>query len=116
LEDDPSQNELYLHIARAHLYNAMGDPEKEDASLDGLKENIKLYLEKEENKAQSIEAWCYGWLWRAEDKQGNAEKSEEYRNKAKAIMPEYPRSTAIPKVDGPPNVIAYNFSSYFSPF
>lgn len=111
---DPSRTILYLHVARAHLYNAMrGGPQEE---ITKLNEQILLYLESTEEKPVTIEAWCYGWLGTGAQKTGDKEKADEYLGKAKELMPNYSRATALPAIDGPPNVIAYHFSSYFSPF
>lgn len=116
IDKDPSQNLLHLHIARAHLYNAMRGNENSDNELLEFKKNINLYLELEEKKPVNIEAWCYGWLGRIEEKQGNKEQAGKYFTRAKELMPDFPKYTAIPKVDEPPNLITYTFSSYFSPF
>jgi tetratricopeptide (TPR) repeat protein len=116
IAEDPSQKELYLQIARAHLYNAMrGGPEGE-TEIPLIKENIHKYLDMDGEKTTCVEAWCYGWLGMIEERGGNEDQAEIYFNKAKEIMPDFPRYTALPEEDRPPNLVAYQYSSYFSPF
>ena len=116
IKEDPSQNRLYLDIARAHLYNAMRGGDNKDDELDQFKKNINIYLNSKESNPVILEAWCYGWLGLIEQRQGNQELANNYIAKAEGLMPNYPRFTAIPKVDVPPDVMAYEFSSYFTPF
>ena len=83
---------------------------------DEFKKNIDIYLNSDGSKPVIVKAWCYGWLGMIEERQGNTELANKYKAKAEGLMPNYPRYTALPKIDVPPNVLAYEFSSYFSPF
>lgn len=116
IKKDPSQIVLYLDIARAHLYNTMRGGDKTERELDQIKDNINIYLNTAIEKPKLIEAWCYGWLGLVEDKQGNQKLAKTYIAKAQSIIPDYPRFTAIPSIDKPPNSLAYNYRTYFSPF
>ena len=116
INKDPEQSVLYLDVARAHLYTAMRSGDSQDKSLNQFKETILMYLDLEVKKPKLIEAWCYGWLGMIETRQGNKELGNRYLEKAKNIMPNYPKYTAIPKVDGPPHIVAYKYRSYFTPF
>jgi len=116
MKQDPSQNMLHLDVARAHLYSAMRGGDGADSSLNEFKKNIDIYLNSDGNKPVIVQAWCYGWLGLIEERQGNTELANGFKAKAERIMPSYPRYTALPKIDLPPNVLAYEFSSYFSPF
>ena len=116
IKRDPEQIILHLDIARAHLYKAMRGGDKNDKELKKFKENIHLYLNAEVKKPKLIEAWCYGWLGVAEGRLGKNKQADEFIAKAEKLIPNYPRFTAIPVVDQPPNIIAYQYKSYFSPF
>lgn len=116
IKSDPSKIVLKLEVARAYLYKAMRGIDNQSKMLEGFKTNINYYLESNEDKPKLIEAWCYGWLGTIEGRQGNKTLSETYHNKAKALIPNYPRFTAIPKIDNPPDINTYIYSSYFSPF
>lgn len=116
ISKDPSKKIVYLDIARAHLYNAMRGLGNKDTELSQFKKYIKLYLDQEKNKPAVVEAWCYGWLGRIEENQKNNEQAEKYYSIAKEIIPDFPKYTAIPTVDEAPNVIAYTYKSYFTPF
>ena len=87
-----------------------------DEELNKFKENINLYINAGITKPKAIEAWCYGWLGMIEKRQGNNKLADKYIDQAKRLMPNYPRFTAIPTIDQPPNVVAYQYKSYFSPF
>jgi tetratricopeptide (TPR) repeat protein len=116
IENDPEQVVLYLDMARAHLYTAMrsGDPQSD--ALTQFKKNIKIYLNTAIDKPKLIEAWCYGWLGMVESRAGNDKLADTYIAKAEKLIPNYPRFTAIPKIDLPPNTTAYFYKSYFTPF
>jgi hypothetical protein len=116
MAEDPTQKQLYLHIARAHLYRAMRGGPDSDQEIARIKENINNYLELEDYKPAAVEAWCYGWLSTIAQRTGNQEEGQKYMQMAQELMPNYSRATALPQVDDPPNVIAYHYSSYFSPF
>ena len=116
IKRDPEQVILYLDVARAHLYGAMRGGDKHDEELNKFKENIHLYLNTVVKKTKLIEAWCYGWLGMVEGRLGNNNLGDEYIAKAEKLIPNYPRFTAIPTIDQPPNVVAYQYKSYFSPF
>ncbi|GAA4270650.1 tetratricopeptide repeat protein [Hyunsoonleella aestuarii] len=113
---DPQQVILYLDVARAHLYGAMRGGDKQDKELNKFKENVLLYLNTAVKKPQLIEAWCYGWLGMVEGRLGNNKLGDEYIDKAEKLIPNYPRFTAIPAIDLAPNVVAYQYKSYFSAF
>ena len=113
---DSQQTILILDIARAHLYNAMRGGEQQDDALKQFKVNIQLYLDAEIKKPKLIEAWCYGWLGMVENRHGDKELGNKYLAKAEKLIPNYPRYTAIPTIDQPPNVVTYQYKSYFSPF
>ena len=116
IKSDPAQVVLHLDVARSHLYGAMRGGDNSDDELNEFKENIHCYLNTEVEKPKLIEAWSYGWLGMVEERQGNKKLAKEYISKAEELIPNYPRFTAIPKIDLPPNVIAYQYKSYFSPF
>lgn len=116
IKRDPEQVILYLDVARAHLYEAMKGGDKHDEALNKFKENVYLYLNAVVKKPKLIEAWCYGWLGMVESRLGNNKLADEYIAKAEKLIPNYPRFTAIPTIDQPPNVVAYQYKSYFSPF
>lgn len=116
IKKDSSQNILHLDIARAHLYNAMRGGDNMDGELIEFKKNINLFLNSKERKPMILEAWCYGWLGLIEQRQGNEELANKYIAKAEGLLPNYPKYSAIPTIDKPPNVLAYEFRSYFSPF
>lgn len=116
IKRDPEQVILHLDVARAHLYKAMRGGDKRDKELNKFKENVYLYLNTVFEKPKLIEAWCYGWLGMVESKLGNNKLADEYIAKAEKLIPNYPRFTAIPTIDQPPNVVAYQYKSYFSPF
>ncbi|MBT8275177.1 MAG: tetratricopeptide repeat protein [Bacteroidia bacterium] len=116
MKSDPNQTILHLDVARAHLYTAMRGGDKSDEALQKFKENIQLYIDAEIKKPKLIEAWCYGWLGMVESRQGNKELADMYAAKAEKLIPNYPRFTAIPSIDAPPNVKTYKYKSYFSPF
>ncbi|SEP88567.1 Tetratricopeptide repeat-containing protein [Hyunsoonleella jejuensis] len=116
IKRDPDQVVLYLDVARAHLYGAMRGGDKHDEDLNKFKENIHLYLNAKVKKPKLIEAWCYGWLGMIEGRLGNNKLRDKYIAKAEKLIPNYPRFTAIPTIDQPPNVVAYQYKSYFSPF
>ncbi|TLX76139.1 hypothetical protein E9993_07970 [Labilibacter sediminis] len=113
---DKSGYELYLHVARAHLYGAMQNDGSNNEQLESIKTNINIYLKNENIKPARIEAWCYGWLGVVEGKQGNQQQSEFYLKKAEGIFPNYPKFTALPVIDGPPNETKYKYTSFFRPF
>ena len=92
-----------------------GGPEGE-TEIPLIKENIHKYLDMDGEKTACVEAWCYGWLGMIEERGGNEDQAEIYFNKANEIMPDFPRYTALPEEDRPPNLVAYQYSSYFSPF
>ena len=116
IKRDPEQVILHLDVARAHLYKAMRGGDKHDEELNKFKENVHLYLNTVVKKPKLIEAWCYGWLGMVEGRLGNNKLADEYIAKAEKLIPNYPRFTAIPTIDQPPNVVAYQYKSYFSPF
>lgn len=116
IKRDPEQVILHLDVARAHLYKAMRGGDKHDEELNKFKENVHLYLNTPVKKPKLIEAWCYGWLGMVEGRLGNNKLADEYIAKAEKLIPNYPRFTAIPTIDQPPNVVAYQYKSYFSPF
>ncbi|WP_242118476.1 tetratricopeptide repeat protein [Aestuariivivens sediminicola] len=116
IKNDPEQTILLLDVARAHLYTAMRGGDNVDEALNKFKKHINLYLETALNKPRLIEAWCYGWLGMVEAKQGNGTAADKYVAKAEKLIPDYPRFTAIPTIDQPPNKMFYRYKSYFSPF
>lgn len=116
IKSDSAQAILYLDVARAYLYTAMRGGDGLDESLKAFKENIHRYLDTAVKKPKLIEAWCYGWLGMVESKQGNTKQADEYSAKAKKLITNYPRYTALPTIDQPPNSITYQYRSYFSPF
>lgn len=119
LNKDPDRNDLYLQLARGHLYKAMrAKPDARQKEVDLIKKYIGIYLEKENNKAKNVEAWCYGWLSSLERRSGNEELAQTYLGKAKNLDPNFSRATALPsdKFDFPPNEISYHYKSYFTPF
>ena len=116
MKRDPKQTILYLDVARAYLYAAMRGGDQQDESLKKFKENIHLYLDTTVEKPKLLEAWCYGWLGMIEGRQGNKELADNYAAKAEKLIPDYPKYTAIPIVDEPPNVMVYHYRSYFTPF
>lgn len=116
IENNPEQVILNLDVARAHLYTAMRGGDKQAEELNKFKENINLYLNAMVKKPKLIEAWCYGWLGMIENRQGNKKIAEKYIAKAEKLIPNYPRFTAIPTIDEPPNSMNYHYRSYFSPF
>ncbi len=116
IESDPEQAVLHLDVARSHLYGAMRGGDNSDNELNEFKVNIQCYLDTEVKKPKLIEAWSYGWLGMVEERQGNKKMAKKYIAKAEELIPNYPRFSAIPTIDLPPNVIAYKYKSYFSPF
>ncbi|UAM96870.1 hypothetical protein K8354_11080 [Polaribacter litorisediminis] len=116
IQRDAEQVILHLDVARSHLYEAMRGGENRDEELTKFKENIHLYLNTEMEKPRLIEAWCYGWLGMVEARQGNHKLADEYNAKAEKLIPNYPKFTAIPTVDQPPNEVTYQYKTYFSPF
>ncbi len=116
IKQNPQYMTLYLDIARAHLYDAMRAGDQADKDLKLFKKNINMYLDNAIKKPNLLQAWCYGWLGMIEQRQGNKDEADKYLSKAEELMPNFPRFTAVPTVDGPPNVIAYKYKSYFTPF
>ena len=116
IKRDPEQIILHLDVARAHLYGAMRGGDKNDEELIKFKENVNLYLNTALKKPKLIEAWCYGWLGMVEGRLGKNKLRDKYIAKAEKLIPNYPRYTAIPTIDQPPNMNAYQYKSYFSPF
>jgi len=116
---DNNKKTLNLQIARAHLYKAMrADDESRKKEIVEIQKYINLYLNDEEAKAKSIEAWCYGWLGMLEMREGDPEKGKILLEKAKQIYPEFSRATALPSTDKdlPPGSEKYVYKSYFMPF
>ncbi|PXY02577.1 hypothetical protein DF185_00340 [Marinifilum breve] len=116
ITNNPDECILYLDLARAHLYRAMRGASAPEVEIPEIKKYINKYLDMEQNKPLNIEAWCYGWLGTLSGKIGEKEEAEMYFAKAKETLPNYSRASAIPKKENPPNIVAYQFSSYFSPF
>lgn len=119
LKNNTSRNDLYLQLARGHLYKAMqGDDETRGKEMDQIKKYISMYLDHETDKIKGLEAWCYGWLSIVERKSGNEEQAAIFLEKATKIDPNFSRATALPpiKEDAPPTVISYEYKSYFRPF
>ena len=119
LNADPERNDLYLQLARGHLYKAMqADQETAKKEMGLIKKYINIYLEKEDNKVNHLEAWCYGWLSMVERRSGNNEMAQTYLDKANKLDPNFSRATALPELtaDSPPNEITYKYRSYFTPF
>lgn len=116
IEKNQGKKILYLEIARAHLYKAMRGGPDENSELEEIQNYIHKYLTEEESKPVNIEAWCYAWLSRIEQRLGNDALAKEYIEKASELTDNIPMYTALPEVDDPPNVIKYNYKSYFRPF
>ena len=113
---DASQNQLHLDLARAHLYNAMRRDEQTNSELIKLKKSINRYLDTKVNQPVIIKAWCYGWLGKADEILGNKKQARKHFTKAEKLIPDFPKYTAIPVVDHPPNSKTYTYKSYFTPF
>ncbi|MBO3116815.1 hypothetical protein J4050_08655 [Winogradskyella sp. DF17] len=113
---DSSQIILKLDVARAYLYSAMRGGDEQNRAIQGFKKYINVYLESNVSKPKLIQAWSYGWLGMIEGRQGNNILAEEYYNKAESLIPNYPKYTAIPKIENQPNILTYKYSSYFSAF
>ena len=94
------------------------DQETAKKEMGLIKKYINIYLEKEDNKVNHLEAWCYGWLSMVERRSGNNELAQTYLDKANKLDPNFSRATALPELtaDSPPNEITYKYRSYFSPF
>ena len=119
LEDNPARNDLYLQLARGHLYKAMRSSEEtRGTEIEQIKKYIGMYLDNETAKIKGLEAWCYGWLSMLERQSGNEEQAAILLEKATKIDPHFSRATALPSIneDAPPDVISYEYKSYFRPF
>ena len=112
----PGNEELYLDLARAHIFRVMQGGESTDQNLENARRYMRQYLDGEFDKPVCTEAWCYGLLSRVEMFMEDKEASEKSLQKANDLCPTFSRAMAVPSSDPDPTDPGYTYSSFFRPF
>jgi tetratricopeptide (TPR) repeat protein len=115
INKNPEQQHLLLQVARAYMYKVMSGSENPE-DLNKLTQYIQTYLATAEAEPVCLEVWCYGVLANVAMFSGDEKLANDYTQKATALTPYFSRASALPKLDTPPNELAYSYSSFFKPF
>jgi tetratricopeptide (TPR) repeat protein len=118
--EDPKYNILLLHMARYHMYQAMGDRSKAEEALPLAEAAINRYLNSEPGPIAPYKAWAIGKLSLFKRFQGQEEEAKRLMQEANALDPSFSKATALPDpfLYAPPGELyrSGDYNSFTRPF
>jgi tetratricopeptide (TPR) repeat protein len=120
MSEDPRYNILLLHMARYHMYQAMGDRSRAQEALPLAEAAINRYLDSEPGPAVPFKAWAIGKLSLFKRFQGQEEEANRLMQEANALDPSFSKATALPDpfLYAPPGELyrSGDYNSFTRPF